>query len=222
MTAATRVLLVDDHAVVRAGYRRLLENSSHIAVVGEAADASAAYTLYRDLAPDVVVMDIALRNSSGIVALRHIRARDPAARVLIFSMHEDAVFVTHAMDAGALGYITKSSAPKTLVAAVHAVAAGQRFLGPEAAQALDPATAADTPFEALTAHELEVLRLVLSGWSAEEVATALRLSAKTVANLRWSIKHKTGADNFLQLMPAALQAGLLSLAPADAMARDHG
>lgn len=215
MTAAIRVLLVDDHAVVREGYRRLLEEDERIVVAGEAEDAATAYALYRELAPDVVVMDVSLRASSGIVAVRHILARDARARILIFSMHEDAIFVTHALRAGALGYITKSSAPEILTAAVLVVAGGRRYLGADVAHALEPEAldAARRRFDALSSRELEVLRLFLAGWSADAVAKALHLSRKSVSNQRWAIKQKTGVDNFLQLVPAALQAGLITATP---------
>src|SRR5690606_22269616 len=136
MSAPIRVLLVDDHAVVRAGYRGLLQGSGCIEVVGEAADASGACTLYREHAPDVVVMDISLPGRSGIVALERILARDSGARVLMFSMHEDAIFATHALRAGARGYITKSSAPEVLVEAVQAVADGRRYVGADMARTL--------------------------------------------------------------------------------------
>lgn len=136
MSVRVTVLLVDDHAVVCEGYRRLLELSGGIAVVGEAASATEAYEQFCRLTPDVVIMDIALPGVSGIEALRCILAHTPFARVLMFSMYEDAIFVRRALEAGAAGYLTKAAAPRVLVEAVASIAAGRRFLSPDAAQAL--------------------------------------------------------------------------------------
>ena len=118
------VLLVDDHAVVREGYRRLLEERGQIAVIGEATDANDAYDKFCQLSPQVVVMDISLPGASGIEAMRRMLAREPNTRVLIFSMHEDVIFASRALQAGAAGYVTKASAPSVLVEAVHAIARG--------------------------------------------------------------------------------------------------
>src|SRR5271155_335741 len=121
------VLLVDDHAVVREGYRRLLERHGGIAVVGEAADAATAHALFCCLDPQIVVMDITLPGTSGIEAMRRILVYRSDARVLIFSMHEDAIFARRALQAGAFGYVTKASAPHVLVDAIRSVAAGQKY-----------------------------------------------------------------------------------------------
>lgn len=207
-----RALLVDDHAVVRAGYRGLLEDSGCIKVTGEAAAAAEAYRLYCERGPDVVVMDISLPGQSGIAALDRIRARDPGARVLMFSMHEDTIFATHALRAGARGYITKSSAPDVLVDAVLIVARGGTYVGPNIARALALERFSDreNALRSLTEREFEVLRLSLDGQTTEEVAQTLSLSRKSVANHRWMIKQKTGVDNFMQLMPLARRSGLVS------------
>ena len=130
------VLLVDDHAVVREGYRRLLERHDDIAVIGEAVDAATAHSLFCCLDPQIVVMDITLPGTSGIEAMRRMLAYKPEARVLIFSMHEDAIFARRALQAGAFGYVTKASAPNVLVEAIHSVAAGKKYLSPEVAQKL--------------------------------------------------------------------------------------
>jgi DNA-binding NarL/FixJ family response regulator len=205
-----RVLLVDDHAIVRVGYRGLLEESGRIAVIGEATDADGAYKAYCETRPDVAVMDISLPGASGISALERILARAPQARVLMFSMHEDAIFATHALRAGARGYITKSSAPDVLVDAVLAVADGRTYLGADTVQALAPAGRVDqgNGFRSLTEREFEVLQLLLDGRTTEEIAQALHLSPKSIANHRWAIKQKTGADNFVQLLHAAMRLGL--------------
>ena len=130
------VLLVDDHAVVREGYRRLLERHGDIVVIGEAADATEAHALFRKLAPQIVVMDITLPGLSGIEAMRRMLDHEPDTRVLIFSMHEDAIFAKRALQAGAFGYVTKASAPSVLVEAVHTIAGGKKYLSAAVAQAL--------------------------------------------------------------------------------------
>ena len=204
------VLLVDDHAVVREGYRRLLERHGDIAVIGEAGDAATAHSLFCSREPQIVVMDITLPGTSGIEAMRRMLVYKPEARVLIFSMHEDAIFAKRALQAGAFGYVTKASAPTVLVEAIHAVAAGKRYLSPEIAQKLalrdvvvDPAAA-----DGLTAREFEVLRLLAQGQSIEQIAESMSLNAKTVANHQTVIKRKLGADTAIQLLRKAAQLGL--------------
>jgi two-component system, NarL family, invasion response regulator UvrY len=204
------VLLVDDHAVVREGYRRLLERHGDIAVIGEAGDAATAHSLFCSREPQIVVMDITLPGTSGIEAMRRMLLYRPEARVLIFSMHEDTIFAKRALQAGAFGYVTKASAPTVLVEAIHAVAAGKRYLSPEIAQKLalrdvvvDPAAA-----DGLTAREFEVLRLLTQGQSIERIAESMSLNAKTVANHQTVIKRKLGADTAIQLLKKAAQLGL--------------
>src|SRR5271168_2648143 len=156
-TAPVTVLLVDDHAVVREGYRRLLERQGEIAVIGEAADAATAYTWFCRLDPRIVVMDITLPGSSGIEAAARMLAHRPDARVLIFSMHEDAIFAKRALQSGAFGYVTKASAPNVLVEAVHAIAAGRKFLSADIARKLALRDFVDGPSaaEGLSAREFE-------------------------------------------------------------------
>jgi two-component system, NarL family, invasion response regulator UvrY len=195
------VLLVDDHAVVREGYRRLLESRNGIRVVSEAANASEALEQFSAAAPDVVVMDIALPGGSGIEALRRMRVANPEARVLMFSMYEDAIYATRAMQCGACGYVTKASAPGVLVAAVESVAAGRKYISPDIAQelALRSITAdADAPGR-LSVREVEVLRLLVQGLPTREIAETMGLTPKTVANHQSAIKQKLGAETSIQL-----------------------
>jgi len=209
--AAIKVLLVDDHAVVRAGYRHLLARDPRIEVVGEAADAQSAYLSFCNLAPDVVVMDIALPGASGIEAMRRILAREPDARVLIFSMYEDAIFPTRALQAGARGYLTKSSGPDMLVEAVLAVAHGEKYLSRDVAQAVALRSQATQPEPAvaLSAREFEVLQMLARGETLTQIAGTLNLSEKTVANYQSSIKQKLGASNNIQIVQKATRLGLL-------------
>jgi DNA-binding NarL/FixJ family response regulator len=204
------VLLVDDHAVVRVGYRRLLERHGDIVVIGEAADAAAAHTLFCRLDPQIVVIDITLPGTGGIEAMRRMLAVKPDTRALIFSMHEETIFARRALQAGAFGYVTKASAPDVLVKAVHCVASGKKYLSPEIAQALAlrdvvaDAGAAD----GLTAREFEVLRLLAQGRSIGQIAQSMNLQSKTVANHQTAIKRKLGIDTAIQLLKAAAQMGL--------------
>ena len=210
MNARPTVLLVDDHAVVREGYRRLLTDSGRITVVGETANAAEAYQLFCELAPDVVIMDIALPGVSGIEGMRRILAHDPGARVLAFSMYEDAIFVRRALEAGASGYLTKSSAPHVLVEAVDAVARNRRFLSPDVARALElHPTNAERAVDDLSAREFEVLKLLMQGCTLNDVARRLGLNPKTVSNHQSSIKQKLGAETPAQLLRAAMQLGLI-------------
>ena len=210
MTAPIRVLLVDDHAVVREGYRRLLEATPEIRVVAEAGIAEDAYARFMEASPDVVVMDITLPGISGFEALRRILGRQPAARVLMFSMHEDPVFVLRALDGGARGYLTKASAPDMMVEAVRSIAAGGRFVPPELARKLQDRASSEERLrlEALSEREFEVLRLLAAGHGLAEIAALLCVSGKTVANYQTSIRQKLGCDNAMQLLRIALTCGL--------------
>jgi two-component system invasion response regulator UvrY len=210
-TARIRVLLVDDHAVVREGYRRLLERDESLAVVGEAAAMADALTLDAQLQPDVIVLDIALPGVSGIEILRRLIARRPEARVLMFSMYQDGIYATHAMNAGACGYLSKASAPDLLVSAVRAVAAGSRYISPDVELAMTTRSAtAQQLANALSVRELEVLRLLAQGYGVDAIATRLGLSPKTAANHQSSIKQKLGAGSALQLILIAQQFGLIA------------
>jgi DNA-binding NarL/FixJ family response regulator len=209
--ARIRVLLVDDHAVVREGYRRLLERDESLAVVGEAAAMAEALMLDAQLQPDVIVLDIALPGVSGIEILRRLIARRPEARVLIFSMYQDGIYATHAMNAGAFGYLSKASAPDLLVSAVRTVAAGSRFMSPDVQLAMTTQSATARQLaNALSIRELEVLRLLAQGYAVEAIAARLGLSPKTAANHQSSIKQKLGAGSALQLILIAQQFGLIA------------
>ena len=211
VSAAVRVLLVDDHAVVREGYRRLLERTPEIEVVAEAATGEDAYRAFCNLNPDVVVMDINLPGMSGIEAARRMLAREPDARILVFSMHEDALFGSRALQAGARGYVTKASAPEVLVEAVKAVSAGRLYISHDMAQelALQTVPGQDLPLNALSPREFEVFRLLAEGKSVADIARILSLSQKTVANYQSLIKQKLDADTSAQMVWIALKRGLV-------------
>ena len=205
------LLLVDDHAVVREGYRRLLERDVRLHVVGEAAGAADAIRAAAEMQPDVVVLDIALPGVSGIEILRRILAHKKEARVLIFSMYQDAIYAIRAFQAGARGYVSKASAPDLLVQAVRAVAAGEHYVSPEVESAMAKHDSRKGHLsDTLSTRELEVLGMLTQGYGVEEIGERLGVSPKTAANHQSSIKQKLGATSALQLILIAQQFGLTS------------
>jgi len=212
-----RVLLVDDHAVVREGYRTLLAKRDGLTVVGEAGDAAAAYQRYKDTQPDVVIMDISMPGRGGIDAIEHIRRFDAQARILVFTMHGGAVYALQAFRAGARGYVTKSSPPDLLINAVRDVADGRVVLCPEISEvlALDRVHEEKTSLEGLSPREFEIFRMILAARSTDEIASALHVSRKTVANYHYSIKSKLGVASDIELLYFGLRQGLVGpVAPA--------
>jgi two-component system invasion response regulator UvrY len=203
-----QVLLVDDHEVVRSGYRRLLENTSDIRVIAEAKSGEEAYTACLKHQPDVVVMDLSMPGIGGLEAVRKIRHRDKTVRVLVFSMHESETFLTRALEEGVLGYITKRSAAKVMVEAIRQVAQGKQFIGQEMQAYL---TKKDSSFlsETLSPREFEIFLLLAEGKSVNDVADLLRLSSKTVGNHCTSIKNKLNISNASELTRLAIREGLL-------------
>ena len=214
MTSATTkgisILLVDDHPIVRQGYRRVLENQSDFQVVAEADDAASAYGAFKTHAPDIVVMDISMPGASGLEAIRNIRARDGRARILVFSMHSEAPLVKAAFNAGAGGYVTKSSEPAVLVKAIRSVARGERAMSDDVAQvlALESLTPSGSALDQLAEREIEVLRQIAAGATQDEIAASLNLSLKTVQNYHYMIKAKTGLKTDAQLVRLATECGL--------------
>jgi two-component system invasion response regulator UvrY len=208
-TSRIGVLLVDDHAVVREGYRRLLERDLRLNVVGEASSAADTLRLDAQLRPDVIVLDIALPGVSGIEILRRVLSRRADACVLMFSMYQDGIYATRALQSGARGYVSKASAPDLLIEAVRCVASGQRFVSPDVEAAMSKQRSrAGQLAEALSARELEVLSLLTQGYGMDEIGARLGLSPKTAANHQSSIKQKLGASSALQLILIAQQYGL--------------
>jgi len=200
--ATVRIMLVDDHAVVRAGFRRLLEQQSAFQVVAEAADAERAYALFVEHEPDVVVMDLSMPGASGLDTIRRIVGRRPGARILVFSMHEDATLAARALQLGARGYVTKSNAPEVLTAAVADVAAGKLALSPDIAKSLGmlKLSGEQKLLGLLSAREFEIFRLLAGGRPAVDIARLLNLSAKTVANYHTQIRQKLGLASDVELV----------------------
>jgi len=204
--APIRVLLADDHAVVREGYRRLLELEPDMVVVGECVDAETARARLEDdgHAVDVLVLDLSMPGSGGLALLRHAAEAWPTLRVLVFTMHDSPTMVAQAQRAGAAGFVTKSSAPDVLVDAVRRVAAGERpVLSADVAHKVER-----QPPLRLAPREIEVLQLLVQGCTVEEVSRRLQLSAKTVANYQTLIRQKLGASNTIELLRVAQRHGL--------------
>jgi DNA-binding NarL/FixJ family response regulator len=207
-----RIVLVDDHAVVREGYRTLLQKHDDLQVVGEAADAALAYQFYKDLRPDVVVMDISMPGRGGIDAIIWLRQFDPDAKVLIFTMHSGAIHALQAFRAGARGYITKSSTPELLISAVRDVEKGRIAICPEISEtlALDRIACDRSGLVDLSPREFEVLRMLLDARSSDEIAASLNVSRKTVGNYHYIIKTKLGVSSDIELLHFALRNGLVA------------
>jgi DNA-binding NarL/FixJ family response regulator len=205
-----RILLLDDHAVVRTGYRRLIDAEPGLQVVAEAATGDEAYARLQEGGIDVAVVDLSLRGASGIEAIRRMLARDAGLKVLVLSMHDSAGFVTQAMRAGALGYLTKSSEPAEMLDAIRSVAAGRRVLSSDVAQALAAASLdGEQVLARLTPREFEVLRMAASGEPAACIASHMHLSHKTILNHLSMIRQKLDADNDFKLLRLAVRHGLV-------------
>ena len=207
-----RVLLADDHAVVRTGFRLLLQTQSDVSVVGEAASGEAACQLYADLAPDVLVLDLAMPGMGGLETLKRIRAKHAQARVLALSAHDDPVHARRALHEGALGFLSKRSAPETLLEAVTVVAAGRRFIDASLAQKLaleELEGAGKAPVERLSEREFDVFIRLAQGATVQKIAEDLKISASTVGTHLYNIKQKLGVENQSELTLIAIRNGLI-------------
>jgi DNA-binding NarL/FixJ family response regulator len=208
-----KILIVDDHAIVREGYRSLLEKQPGMRVVGEASNGALAYARFQETAPDVVIMDLSMPEQGGLEAIVRICQRDPTARILVFSMHENPAFAVQATRAGARGYITKGSEPETLIRAVHDVYRGKHVLSPDIAQALalTKLGGEGEVLAKLTVREFEILRMLVEARSTEDIAAELRISPKTVSNSHYQIKKKLGAASDIELVRIALRTNIIDL-----------
>jgi len=206
-----RIILADDHSVVRSGLRRLLEQNPSMEVIAEAESGEQAYQLYTELLPDVVFMDISMPGMGGLEAIRRILGRNSHARVVIFSMHENAAFAFQAMNMGAKGYVAKSSMAEDLVIAVKKAAVGQAYISPVVAQkmALQSVSGDDVLAKKLSAREFEVFRLIAEGKNAEDIGHVLNISQKTVANYQTMIRQKLGVNSPVELVRLAIRHGLI-------------
>ena len=207
-----RVLLADDHAVVRTGFRLLLQTQSDVSVVGEAASGEAACQLYAELNPDVLVLDLAMPGMGGLETLKRIRAKHAHARVLALSAHDDPVHARRALQEGALGFLSKRGAPETLLEAVTVVAAGRRFIDASLAQKLALAEvdgAGKSPVERLSEREFDVFIRLAQGATVQRIAEDLKISASTVGTHLYNIKQKLHVVNQSELTLIAIRHGLI-------------
>jgi DNA-binding NarL/FixJ family response regulator len=212
MRKQINVLLVDDHAVVRTGLRRLLEDSENFQVVAEAETGKDAYMLFREHKPDVVVMDLSLPGIGGLETIQRILAVDRDARIIAFTMHESPMLAERAIKAGAVGYIIKRSAPETLVEAIRKAVSNQIYIDPFIAQELVIGNIRGTRgiLDTLSPRELEIFRLIVDGHTTRVVAKTLHLSEKTIANNISQIKKKLGVTSTTELVRLAFQEGIIS------------
>jgi two-component system response regulator NreC len=211
-----RLLLVDDHQVVRSGLRMLLASESDVEIVGEAGTAHEALEAVRQLKPTVVLMDIGLPDLSGIDATREIKRTSPDVAVVALTIHEDEEYFFKMLEAGACGYVPKRAAPEELLTAIRAAAAGEVYLYPSMAKLLvkdylsqDRSTDAVSTLDGLTDREQEVLRYLAEGADNEEIAAALVISIKTVARHRENIMHKLGLHSRAELVRYAIRKGII-------------
>ena len=202
-----RVLLTDDHTVVRSGIARLLERDDSIEIAGEAESGEQAYRLFNDIEPDVVVMDMSMPGIGGLESLRRIKNKDAGAKVLMFSMHENINFAVQAMTSGASGYLTKSAEANDLVSAVKQVFSGKSYLSAEIAHkiAIHNVTGQQNPMQKLTPREFEVFRLLAEGLLIEEISELMNIGQKTVSNYQTSLKQKLSINSSVDLVKLALE-----------------
>jgi two-component system invasion response regulator UvrY len=211
MSAKTRVMLVDDHAVVRMGFRLLLQATDDIEVVAEADSGEAACQRVPEVRPDVVVMDIAMPGMGGIEAVKRLLAHDREVRFLALSAHEDTSHPRRALKAGALGYLSKRGAPETLIEAIRTIARGRRYLDPQIAQrmAVQDLEGGGNPTEQLSEREFEVFVQLARGQSVNQIAENLKLASSTVGTHLYNIKQKLGVQNQAELTLLAVRHGLI-------------
>lgn len=207
-----QVLLVDDHEVVRAGYRRLLEATGDIEVIAEEMDGESAYTRFFNIRPDVLIMDLSMPGMGGLEACRRILAKDSAAKILVFSVHENEVFLNRALNMGVLGYISKRSASQVMIEAVRQIAAGSLYVGQEMMpHLLKQKTSPDSEkLSCLSPREFEVFCLLADSKSVNDIARLLNLSPKTVGHHSTHIKSKLGVSEITSLTRLAIRMGIIN------------
>ncbi|MFT7414693.1 MAG: two-component system invasion response regulator UvrY [Methylophagaceae bacterium] len=213
MSSSIKVMLVDDHAIVREGYRSLLQKQDNISVIAEASDGGQAYLSYKEHMPDIVIMDISMPGQGGLEAISRIKQFDPEAKIIVFSMHQNPSFAVQATRAGALGYVTKSSDPEVLIRAIYDVQQGKYTLSADIAQALalEKLGTDSAALDQLTVREFEILRMLVEAKPTQDIADTLNISPKTVANAHYIIKKKLGVISDIELTHLAIKMNILDL-----------
>jgi two-component system, NarL family, invasion response regulator UvrY len=207
------VVLVDDHAIVRTGFRLLLENSSDIRVIAELDSGEAINQRAVELRPDVIVMDLSMPGMGGLEAIRRIKAKSAAIRILVFTMHDSIAFVEQALEAGASGYITKNNAPKVLLEAIRKIASGGTYIDEKLVDKLSMKDnlGSGTPLGNLSRREFQIFCKFAEGKNASDIADDLSLSVKTVANYQTQIKEKLGITSTAELVKLAIAHGIIQM-----------
>jgi DNA-binding NarL/FixJ family response regulator len=211
MAKKTTIVLVDDHAVVRAGVRRLLEQEPLFEVIGEAESGEKAYQILAELKPDVMVMDLSMPGMGGLEAIRRILMRYEKAKILVLSMHEDLSFANQALKLGAKGYLTKNTLADDLVKSIETVTEGDVFLSDEIAKkmAMQSISGNQDPVHELSAREFEIFRLLAEGLDIDAIASTLNISSKTVSNYQTMIKQKLDINTPIELIRYAIKVGVI-------------
>ena len=211
MAKKTTIVLVDDHAVVRAGVRRLLEQEPLFEVIGEAESGEKAYQIFGELKPDVMVMDLSMPGMGGLESIRRILMRYEKAKILVLSMHEDLSFANQALKLGAKGYLTKNTLADDLVKSIETVTQGDVFLSDEIAKkmAMQSISGNQDPVHELSAREFEIFRLLAEGVDIDAIASTLNISSKTVSNYQTMIKQKLDINTPIELIRYAIKVGVI-------------
>jgi len=211
MSKKVTIVLVDDHAVVRAGVRRLLEQEAIFEVIGEAESGEKAYQIFGELKPDVMVMDLSMPGMGGLEAIRRILMRHERARILVLTMHEDLSFANQALKLGAKGYLIKNTLGDDLVKSIQTVSRGEVFLSDEIAKkmAMQSISGDQDPIHELSAREFEIFRLLAEGLEIDAIAATLNISSKTVSNYQTMIKQKLNINTPVELIRYAIKAGVI-------------
>ncbi len=206
-----RIMLVDDHAVVRAGVRRLLEQDNRFLVVSECDSGERAYQQFGEYLPDITVIDLSMPGMGGLEAISRITARYPAAKLLVLSMHENAAFASQALKAGAKGYLSKNSLAEELVNALDSIVKGQTYINASISKQITQQflNTTENPLQILSAREFEIFRLLAEGIDNNAIAATLNISPKTVANYQTSIKQKLSINSPVELVRLAIRSGLI-------------
>jgi DNA-binding NarL/FixJ family response regulator len=211
MVKKTTIVLVDDHAVVRAGVRRLLEQEPLFEVIGEAESGEKAYQIFGELKPDVMVMDLSMPGMGGLESIRRILMRYEKAKILVLSMHEDLSFANQALKLGAKGYLIKNALADDLVKSIETVSNGEVFLSAEIAKkmAMQSISGDKDPIHELSAREFEIFRLLAEGLDIDAIASTLNISSKTVSNYQTMIKQKLDINSPVELVRYAIKTGVI-------------